>query len=177
MEARLTLFSQFRAQYCCHPFHLKLKPSTSQPTHFQEIFRKSSYHVNTNKGCVVKQSGNDVEGWRSQKVLFQPNMRVFLHCSVMLRKVTIPSGHIFVFCPDIYSLLWHLFGRFFKSEFLIQDLISRLMVNKNRKNMCQNLSLRFNNQNQIKFRKLKIFLLFNGSLSTLYFFYSPGRSS
>ena len=78
----LHFFSQFRAQYCCHPFHLKLKPSTSQPTHFREIFRKSSHHVNTNKGSVVKQSGNDVEGCRSQKVLFQPNRRVFLQYSV-----------------------------------------------------------------------------------------------
>ena len=40
--------------------------------------------MNTNKGSVVKQSGNDVEGCRSQKVLFQPNiMRVFLQYSVI----------------------------------------------------------------------------------------------
>ena len=38
--------------------------------------------MNTNKGSVVKQSGNDVEGCRSQKVLFQLNMRVFLQYSV-----------------------------------------------------------------------------------------------
>ena len=37
--------------------------------------------MNTNKDSVVKQSGNDVEGCRSQKVLFQPNMRVFLQYS------------------------------------------------------------------------------------------------
>ena len=55
-------------------FNLKLKPSTSQPTHFREIVRKSSHHVNTNKGGIVKQSGNDVEGYRSQKVLFQPSV-------------------------------------------------------------------------------------------------------
>ena len=30
-----------------YPFNLKLKASTSQPTHFQEIFRKSSHHRNT----------------------------------------------------------------------------------------------------------------------------------
>ena len=53
-------------------------------THFREIFRKSSHHLNTNKGDVVKQSGNDVEGGRSQKVLFQPNMRLFLQYSVNL---------------------------------------------------------------------------------------------
>ena len=49
---------------------------------FREIFRKSSHHVNTNKGSIVKQSGNDVEGCRSQEILFQPNMRVFLQYSV-----------------------------------------------------------------------------------------------
>ena len=38
--------------------------------------------MSRNKGNVVKQSGNDVEGCRSQKVLFQPNMRVFLQYSV-----------------------------------------------------------------------------------------------
>ena len=48
---------------------------------FREIFRKSSYHVNTNKGSAVKQSGNDVEGYRPQKVLFQPNIRVILKYS------------------------------------------------------------------------------------------------
>ena len=51
---------------------LRLKPSTSQPTHFREIFRKSSHHMNTNKGNIVKQSGNDVEGCGSEKVLVQP---------------------------------------------------------------------------------------------------------
>ena len=50
-----------------------------------EIFGKSSHHVNTNKGSVVTQSGNDVEACRSQKVLFQPNLRVFLQYSVRLR--------------------------------------------------------------------------------------------
>ena len=38
--------------------------------------------MNTNKGSIVKQSGNDVEGCRSEKVLVQPNMRVFLQHSV-----------------------------------------------------------------------------------------------
>ena len=55
-------------------------------THFREIFRKSSHGVNTNKGSVVKQSGNDVEGCRSQKVLLQSNMRVFLQYSVKSHK-------------------------------------------------------------------------------------------
>ena len=38
--------------------------------------------MNTNKGSIVKQSGNDVEGCRSEMVLVQPNMRVFLQYSV-----------------------------------------------------------------------------------------------
>ena len=38
--------------------------------------------MNTNKGSVVKQSGNDDEGCLPQKVLFQPNMRVFLQYNV-----------------------------------------------------------------------------------------------
>ena len=50
--------------------------------HFREIFRKSSHHVNTNKGGIVKESGNDVEGYRSQMVLFEPNVGVFLQYSV-----------------------------------------------------------------------------------------------
>ena len=29
--------------------------------HFREIFRKSSHHVNTNKGSIVKQSGNAIQ--------------------------------------------------------------------------------------------------------------------
>ena len=32
----------------------------------------------TNKDSVIKQPGNDVEGCRSQKLLLQPSMRVFL---------------------------------------------------------------------------------------------------
>ena len=38
--------------------------------------------MNINKGSVVKQSGNNFEGCRSQKILFQPNMRVFLQYGV-----------------------------------------------------------------------------------------------
>ena len=40
--------------------------------------------MNTKKGGIVKQSGNDVEGHRSQKVLFQPNVRVFLQYSARM---------------------------------------------------------------------------------------------
>ena len=40
--------------------------------------------MKTNKGGIVKQSGNDdVEGYRSEKVLFQPNVSVFLQYSVI----------------------------------------------------------------------------------------------
>ena len=48
----------------------ELKPSTSLPTHFREVFRKSSHHVNTNKGSISKQSGNDVEGCRLKRFCF-----------------------------------------------------------------------------------------------------------
>ena len=40
-------------------------------------------------GSIVKQSGNDVEGCRSEKVLVQPNMRVFLQYSVRPSRVII----------------------------------------------------------------------------------------
>ena len=40
--------------------------------------------MNTNKGGILKQSDNGVEGYRSQKVLFQPNVRVFLQYSVIV---------------------------------------------------------------------------------------------
>ena len=40
--------------------------------------------MSTNKGGIVKPSGNDVEGYRSQKVLFQPSVRVFLQYSVKI---------------------------------------------------------------------------------------------
>ena len=43
--------------------------------------------MNTNKGNIVKQSGNDVEGCRSEKVSVQPNMRVFLQYSVKINLI------------------------------------------------------------------------------------------
>ena len=42
--------------------------------------------MNTNKGSIVKQSGNDVEGCRSEKVLIHPNMHIFLQYSVKFEK-------------------------------------------------------------------------------------------
>ena len=47
--------------------------------------------MNTNKAAFVTQSGNDVEGCRSQKVLFQANMRVFLQYSAKKRKKLLPQ--------------------------------------------------------------------------------------
>ena len=41
--------------------------------------------MNTNEGSFVEQSGNDVEGYRPRKVLFQPNVRVILQYSVKPR--------------------------------------------------------------------------------------------
>ena len=57
---------------------------------------KYSHHVNTNKGSVVKQSGSGVEGYRSQKVLFQPNVLVFLRYSVKGRKSVNSSYSIWI---------------------------------------------------------------------------------
>ena len=42
----------------------KLKPSTSQPMHFQEIFRKCFHNVKENKGNIVKECGTDVESFQ-----------------------------------------------------------------------------------------------------------------
>ena len=38
--------------------------------------------MNTNKGSIVQQSGNDVEGCQSEKILVHPNMHVFLQYGV-----------------------------------------------------------------------------------------------
>ena len=43
--------------------------------------------MNTNKDGIVKQSGNDVEGYRFQIVLFQPNVCVFLHSVIKVKQV------------------------------------------------------------------------------------------
>ena len=48
--------------------------------------------MNTNKGGIVKQSGNDVEGYRSQKVSFQPNVHVFLQYSVIRYQTELSLG-------------------------------------------------------------------------------------
>ena len=73
-----------------------------------------------------------------------------------------------VFCP---------FLRILKSEFLIQDLISRLIVKENGTSMYQNLGLGANNQKQIKFWKLKKSPLCHGSLNTSRFFTHPINSA
>ena len=52
-------------------------------------------------------------------------------------------------CPEI-DALFRPFLKIFKSEFHIQDLISRLIVNKYRMSIYQNLCLGVDNQKQIK---------------------------
>ena len=42
----------------------KLKLSTSQPMHFQEIFRKFFHNVKENKGNIVKECSTDVENFQ-----------------------------------------------------------------------------------------------------------------
>ena len=64
------------------------------------------------------------------------------------------------------------FFKILKSDFLIQDLLFRLIVNENGISMYQNLRLGVDNQKQVRFRKLKMLLLFDGSLNTIRFFYS-----
>ena len=66
----------------------------------------------------------------------------------------------------VWNWFFHPFFKILKSEFLIQDLLSRLIVNQNEISVCQNQSLGIDNQNQIKFWKLKMWLLLNGSLDT-----------
>ena len=57
-------------------------------------------------------------------------------------------------------------------EFLIEDLMSRLIVNKNGIFMYPNLSLGVDSQKQIKFGKLKLSLLLYGSLNMLRSFFA-----
>ena len=55
-------------------------------------------------------------------------------------------------------------------EFLIHDLMFRLIVNENGVFIYQNLSLGVNNQKQTKFRKLKVSLLLY-SLSNIFHYF------
>ena len=75
--------------------------------------------------------------------------------------------------PKIYTLFFFPFLKIFKLEFLIQDLISQVIVNENEIPIYQNLSLGVDNQKQIKFWKVKMAPLFNGLLNTLCFFTHP----
>ena len=69
----------------------------------------------------------------------------------MLKYIAIPGRHISVIWPEIDILFFFPFLKIFKSEFLIQDLISRPIVNQNKISVYQNLSLGVDNQKQIKF--------------------------
>ena len=73
-----SIFVQFSARYFTLLFIIprtvllsfiqpKAETLDFSTTHFREIFRKSTIHVKTSKGSVVKQSGNDVEGCRFGK--------------------------------------------------------------------------------------------------------------
>ena len=55
----------------------KLIISLSTELISEKCFENLPTHMNTNKGSIVRQSGNHVEGCRSENV-FQPSMRVFL---------------------------------------------------------------------------------------------------
>ena len=68
--------------------------------------------------------------------------------------------------PNRYPVFYP-FLRILKTEFLIQALISRQIVNQNVVYVHQNLSLGIDSQRKIKFSKMKLPFLFNGSLNTL----------
>ena len=77
--------------------------------------------------------------------------------------------NISVICHGINNLVFCL--KIFKLEFFIQALISRLILNKYGISIFKNLSLGADNQKPTKCTKLKLWLLFNGSLNILRFFY------
>ena len=74
--------------------------------------------------------------------------------------------NISVICPETHNLFLP-FLKIFKSEFLIETLISQLTVSENVLSLRQNRSLGIVKQ---KYRKLKLWLFFNDSLITLKFF-------
>ena len=64
---------QFRAQCCC----LSIQPEAKTLDFSTHPLLRNLHKIfppHEHKGSVVKQSGNDVEGCRSQKVLVQPSM-------------------------------------------------------------------------------------------------------
>ena len=74
---------------------------------------------------------------------------------------------------QIDTLLLSFLKGFSNQEFLIQTLPSRQIVNKNVISIYQNQSLGVEKRRQIKFCRLKLQLLFNGSLNILLFFLQP----
>ena len=62
----------------------KLKPSTSQPTHFQEVFRKCFHHVKENKGNIVKECGTDAESFQFFDQFSYPCVCIRMKISVMI---------------------------------------------------------------------------------------------
>ena len=83
---------------------------------------------------------------------------------------------VYHFLPKTFTLIFALFLKIFKSEFLIQDFISRFSSERKRNISISSLSLGVDNQKQIKFWKLKMLLLFNGSLNTLRFSAHPVKN-
>ena len=62
----------------------KMKPSISQPLHFQEVFRKCFHNVKENKGNLVKQCGTDVENFQFFDQFSYPCVRLFTKINVTL---------------------------------------------------------------------------------------------
>ena len=67
----------------------------------------------------------------------------------MLKKVTTLCRNVSAICPEI-DTVYLAFLKIFKSEFLIQALISQLIVNKNVISIYQYLSLGVDKQKQTK---------------------------
>ena len=59
--------------------------------------------MDTNKSTAVKQSGNDVEGYQSQKVLFQSNVLVFLQYYALINRAGGPYEEIFVDVQGVWT--------------------------------------------------------------------------
>ena len=77
----------------------------------------------------------------------------------------------FMICPEIDTLFFFPFLKISRSEFRIQDLISRLTVNQNAISIYQNLSLGVGDHKTSQILKIEaLTIVYNGSLNTLRFF-------